>query len=56
MGGFLELPAELDITMEYVLGFGIGLGIFQALFMRDMLGGSYPRARWPDPSFPSSLR
>jgi len=44
IGGFLELPAALDITMEYVLGFGIGLGIFQALFMRDMVGGSYPRA------------
>jgi hypothetical protein len=44
IGGFLELPAALDITMEYVLGFGFGLGIFQALFMRDMVGGSYPRA------------
>ena len=44
IGGFLLLPAALDITMEYVLGFGFGLGIFQALFMRDMVGGSYPRA------------
>ena len=30
--------------MEYVLGFAFGLGIFQALFMRDMVGGSYRRA------------
>ena len=44
IGGFLLLPAALDITMEYVLGFAFGLGIFQALFMRDMVGGSYPRA------------
>jgi Domain of unknown function (DUF4396) len=44
IGGFLLLPAALDITMEYILGFAFGLGIFQALFMRDMVGGSYPRA------------
>ncbi len=30
--------------MEYLLGFAFGLGIFQALFMRDMVGGSYSRA------------
>ena len=44
IGGFLLLPAALDVTMEYVLGFAFGLGIFQALFMRDMVGGSYRRA------------
>ena len=44
IGGFLLLPAALEIAMEYVLGFGFGLGIFQALFMRDMVGGSYLRA------------
>jgi hypothetical protein len=44
IGGFLLLPAALDITIEYVLGFAFGWGIFQALFMRDMVGGSYPRA------------
>jgi len=44
IGGFLMMPPVLDITMEYLLGFGFGLGIFQALFMRDMVGGSYPRA------------
>ena len=30
--------------MEYVLGFAFGWRIFQALFMRDMAGGSYLRA------------
>lgn len=44
IGGFMKLPPALDITMEYILGFAFGLGIFQALFMRDMVGGSYTRA------------
>jgi hypothetical protein len=34
----------IDLTCEYLLGFAFGLLIFQALFMRDMLGGSYPKA------------
>lgn len=33
-----------DIALEYALGFGFGWGIFQALFMRGMAGGSYKRA------------
>jgi uncharacterized protein DUF4396 len=37
----LSLPMWLDLVFEYVLGFSFGLLIFQALFMRDMLGGSY---------------
>ncbi len=37
----LGLPMWLDLISEYALGFGFGLLIFQALFMRDMLGGSY---------------
>jgi hypothetical protein len=40
----LGLPMWLDLTFEYLLGFGFGLLIFQALFMRDMLGGSYGAA------------
>lgn len=32
------------IAVEYVLGFGFGWTIFQALFMRAMTGGSYTRA------------
>jgi hypothetical protein len=33
-----------DMTAEYVLGFAFGLFIFQALFMKDMMGGSYRKA------------
>jgi hypothetical protein len=33
-----------EVVLEYVLGFAFGWTIFQALFMRDMAGGSYPRA------------
>ena len=32
------------IVVEYFLGFGFGWAIFQALFMRDMAGGSYTRS------------
>ncbi len=44
LGGLLALSPALDITLEYVLGFGFGWSIFQALFMRNSLGGSYRRA------------
>jgi len=37
----LGLAMPIDLLCEYLLGFGFGLFIFQALFMRDMLGGSY---------------
>lgn len=40
----LGLPMWFDTIAEYVFGFAFGLLIFQALFMRDMLGGSYLRA------------
>ena len=30
-----------EVALEYVLGFGFGWTIFQALFMRDAAGGSY---------------
>jgi Domain of unknown function (DUF4396) len=40
----LHLSAIADIGLEYVLGFGFGWAIFQALFMRKMAGGSYRRA------------
>lgn len=33
-----------EMVLEYVLGFAFGWSIFQALFMRDMVGGSYKRA------------
>jgi hypothetical protein len=37
----LGLPMWIDMIVEYVAGFGFGLFIFQSLFMRDMMGGSY---------------
>ncbi|MSP13180.1 MAG: DUF4396 domain-containing protein [Chloroflexi bacterium] len=40
----LRLPMGLDSIVEYIAGFAFGLLIFQALFMRDMLGGSYIQA------------
>ena len=33
-----------EIVLEYVLGFGFGWTVFQALFMREMAGGSYSRS------------
>ena len=40
----LGLPMWIDFIVEYLAGFAFGLFIFQSLFMKDMLGGSYPRA------------
>ncbi|HJT94078.1 MAG TPA: DUF4396 domain-containing protein [Mycobacterium sp.] len=40
----LGLPMWLDLIIEYVAGFGFGLFIFQALFMKDMAGGKYGTA------------
>ncbi|HXG86170.1 MAG TPA: DUF4396 domain-containing protein [Pyrinomonadaceae bacterium] len=40
----LGLPMWFDSVVEYVAGFAFGLLIFQALFMKDMLGGSYWQA------------
>jgi hypothetical protein len=40
----LGLPMWQDVIAEYVFGFAFGLLIFQALFMRDMAGGSYAQA------------
>ncbi|MEV6316814.1 DUF4396 domain-containing protein [Streptomyces sp. NPDC051776] len=44
IASLIGLPAWADSLLEYVVGFGFGLLVFQALFMRDMLGGSYRRA------------
>ncbi len=44
IASYLALPQSPDIVVEYALGFGFGWTIFQALFMRDMAGGSYRRA------------
>jgi manganese oxidase len=40
----LGLPMSLDLVIEYAAGFLVGLFIFQALFMKDMAGGSYTKA------------
>ena len=44
IGATLALTFPVDVVIEYALGFGFGWTIFQALFMRDMSGGSYRRA------------
>jgi Domain of unknown function (DUF4396) len=44
LSSFLRLPGVTEAIVEYVLGFAFGWTIFQALFMRDMAGGSYSRA------------
>lgn len=37
----IGLPMWQDLIVEYIAGFLFGLLIFQALFMRKMMGGSY---------------
>lgn len=37
----LGLPMWIDLIVEYVAGFSFGLFIFQALFMKKMMGGTY---------------
>jgi hypothetical protein len=40
----LGFPMWVDLGVEYAAGFAFGLFIFQSLFMRDMMGGSYRAA------------
>jgi hypothetical protein len=42
--GFFSLRMGVDIWVEYAAGFAFGLLIFQALFMKDMMGVSYGEA------------
>jgi hypothetical protein len=44
LGAILALSPASDIVLEYALGFGFGWTIFQALFMKDSLGGSYAKS------------
>ncbi len=37
----LGLPMWIDLIVEYIAGFSFGLFIFQSLFMKSMMGGSY---------------
>ena len=41
LSSVLGLTGLAEVALEYVLGFGFGWTIFQALFMRDAAGGSY---------------
>lgn len=40
----IGLPMFVNSIVEYVAGFAFGLLVFQALFMKEMLGGSYWQA------------
>jgi len=40
----LGLPMWLDLIVEYLAGFAFGLFIFQSLFMKSMMGGTYSKA------------
>jgi hypothetical protein len=44
LSSVLGLTGIAEMVLEYVLGFAFGWTIFQALFMRDMAGGTYRRA------------
>jgi hypothetical protein len=44
LSSLLGLTGLMEVALEYLLGFGFGWTIFQALFMRDAAGGSYPVA------------
>jgi Domain of unknown function (DUF4396)/Multicopper oxidase len=37
----LGLPMWIDLIVEYLAGFAFGLLIFQSLFMKSMMGGTY---------------
>ena len=41
LASVLGLSDLAEMILEYILGFAFGWAIFQALFMRDMAGGSY---------------
>jgi hypothetical protein len=44
LASILGLGGPTQVIVEYVLGFAFGWMIFQALFMREMAGGSYSRS------------
>src|SRR5882672_5051675 len=37
----LGFPMWIDVIVEYIFGFAVGLVVFQSLFMRSMMGGTY---------------
>ncbi len=44
IGSLIHLSRPAEIGLEYLLGFGFGWTIFQALFMKESSGGSFFRA------------
>jgi Domain of unknown function (DUF4396) len=44
LAALFGIGGAAEMILEYVLGFAFGWTIFQALFMRDMAGGSYSRS------------
>jgi uncharacterized protein DUF4396 len=44
LGGMIHLSKPAEIGVEYLLGFGFGWTIFQALFMRESSGGTFYKA------------
>jgi hypothetical protein len=44
LASVLGFAGPTEVVVEYVLGFAFGWMIFQALFMREMAGGSYSRS------------
>ncbi|MGI8586282.1 MAG: DUF4396 domain-containing protein [Chloroflexia bacterium] len=42
--GLLGLPMWVDLIVEYLAGFAVGLLIFQSLFMKEMMGLTYRQA------------
>jgi hypothetical protein len=44
IGSIYGITGLREVVLEYILGFAFGWTIFQALFMRDMAGGSYRKA------------
>ena len=41
---FFKVNMPTEIALEYLAGFGFGLLIFQSLFMKNRMGGSYSKA------------
>ncbi len=44
IGSLVHMTTPAELALEYVLGFGFGWSIFQALFMRKEIGGTYLKA------------
>ncbi|WP_246540039.1 DUF4396 domain-containing protein [sulfur-oxidizing endosymbiont of Gigantopelta aegis] len=44
LGAVIQLSRPWEISVEYLLGFGFGWTIFQALFMKASSGGSFIKA------------